>query len=363
MATLNFFMTYVLASIWAQQTPRATFFRDRYFPTGAGDIFKADKVLTEFRDGDKKLAAFVAPRAGDIPVAREGYEIHEYRPAYIAPSRNLTLDDLSKRGFGEAIYSTDDQQQRAARIMAQDLIDLDARIARREEWMAVQTMINNGCTMQEYVDAKTKGDIITLAFWGNGTSKDHTYTASTKWDAADAAEKSVAYGDIKAMARKLSSRGLPAVDLVLGTDAYDALLNDATIKDELNRNIAFNDATVAETLTADEGVTYIGTLNFGGHRLNVFCADEEYTDQDGTSKKYFPATAAMVTAPNCGHLMYGQITQIDYGADNYTTHVGTRIPKVVVDQDRDIRKLRFAARPLAAPRSLNPYVYAADVVG
>ena len=99
-ATLNFLDTYVLSAITEEIVPRKGFFKDRYFPTGAGDIFAADKVLTEYRKGDRKMAAFVSQRVGDIPIARRGYAIHEYQPAFIAPSRLLTLDELKKRGIG-----------------------------------------------------------------------------------------------------------------------------------------------------------------------------------------------------------------------------------------------------------------------
>lgn len=356
MANLNFFQTYVLASILEEQVPATGFFKDRYFPTGAADVFKADKVLTEYRDGDRKMAAFVAPRVGDIPIDREGYAIHEYQPAYIGISRILSLDDLQKRGFGEAIYATASEQERAARIMAKDLVDLENRITRREEWMAVNTMISNGCTMQEYIDAKTEGQELVVKYYDGATS-DHTYTVSAKWGTGHNA-----YDDIKAMARKLSARGLPAADLVLGSDAYEAFLEDDKIKDMIDKQIGFNDAAVNEELTKYDGVTYIGTFNFGGFRLATFVADETYVDNHNTTQNYFPAKSAMVTAPNCGHMMYGQVTQIDYGATEFASYAQKRVPKVFIDQDKDIRKIRLASRPLAAPLQKSPYVYAADVV-
>ncbi len=61
----------------------------------------------------------------------------------------------------------------------------------------------------------------------------------------------------------------------------------------------------------------MGTLNFGGFMLNLISVDETYIDDNGAEQKYFPATSAMVTAPGCGHLMYGQITQIDYGSTEF----------------------------------------------
>ena len=90
--------------------------------------------------------------------------------------------------------------------------------------------------------------------------------------------------------------------------------------------------------------------------------DETYTDDNDKEQRYFPTTAAMVTAPGCGHLMYGQITQIDFGNTDYTDHAGKRVPKFTLDQPNDERKLRLASRPLAAPRNYCPYIYAADVV-
>ena len=51
---LNFFDNIILATAVEEVVPAVGFFKDRYFPTGAGDIFKADKVITEYRDGDRK---------------------------------------------------------------------------------------------------------------------------------------------------------------------------------------------------------------------------------------------------------------------------------------------------------------------
>lgn len=353
--TLDFYSNYMLSAAVKEVVPVKTFFKDRYFPTEAGDIFKADKVLVEYEKGDRKMAAFVSDRVGDIPVDRMGYRVSEYSPARIAPSRLLTLDDLKKRGFGEAIYSGDDQATRAAKLQVKDMSELDARIVRREEWMCAQTMINNACTMQSMIDGATQGEQLYVRFYE--TSSDHVYTVSNTWDTTGDA-----YSDIKAMARMLAEKGLPYADLVLGSDAYDALLENAKVKAMIDRNTAFNDSVIAEQISQYVGVTYCGTLNFGGYKLNVICCDETYVDDAGQTQKYFPAKGAMVTAPNCGHLMYGQITQIPYGSADYETVAATRVPKLVVDQENDTRKVRLATRPLAAPKDYCPFIYAANVV-
>jgi hypothetical protein len=73
--------------------------------------------------------------------------------------------------------------------------------------------------------------------------------------------------------------------------------------------------------------TTIGILNFGGFSLTLWEVSESYENDEGIDTPYFPATSAMVTAPDCGHLMYGQITQIDHGNTEYTTYPARRVPK------------------------------------
>lgn len=358
MGELNFFDTYVLLAITEEIVPKKTFFKDRYFPTGAGDVFAADKVLTEYRKGDRKMAAFVSERVGDIPLARRGYEIHEYQPAFIAPSRLLTQDDLRKRGFGEALYPGMTRSQRAARLQLDDMTDMDRRITLREEWMCAQTMINNACTMQTYIDDNTQGEILYVKFFDTQTSE-HIYTIQYKWDTANGNIR----GDVIAMCRMLSKRGLRAADLVLGTDVAECILHNQELRELLDKNSGIITGEIRETLSQYEGVVFMGRINFGGFELNLISVDETYVDENDQEATMFPATSVMITAPGCGHLMYGQITQIDYGSENFTDHAGIRVPKFMLDQPNDIRKLRLAARPLAAPHNYCPYVYASNVVG
>lgn len=356
-ATLNFFDTYELIAINEEIVPPQTFFHDRYFPTEAGDIFAADKVLTEYRNGDRKMAAFVSNRIGDIPMERRGYAIHEYQPARIAPSRLLTIDDLRKRGYGEAIYANSTQAQRAARLIQDDMRDMELRITRREEWMAVQTMINNACTMQTYEDASTMGEVEYVQFYDS--TSDHIYVVGAKkWNDTDGDFM----GDVRNMCKMLSRRGLHAADLLLGTDVADAILKIQEVRDLLNKNSGIIIGQIEQELSKYDGVVFMGVLNFGGFKLNVISVDEHYTDDSGLDQPYFPEKSALVTAPGCGHMMYGQVTQIDFGSTDFATHPLKRVPKLIVDQPNDIRKLRLTTRPLAAPKTYCPYIYAANVI-
>ena len=150
------------------------------------------------------------------------------------------------------------------------------------------------------------------------------------------------------------------VRALTGVDA-DRLADEKT-RQLLDKNSGIIVGEIRQQLTQYDGVVFMGVLNFGGFMLNVFSVDETYEDENGQVASFFPKTAAMVTAPDCGHMMYGSITQMDYGQIDYTTYASKRVAKLVVDQAEDSRKLRLGCRPLAAPKSYCPYIYAADVV-
>lgn len=352
MPNINFFDTYFMAGMLTEIVPPQTFFRDRYF--GQAEVFNTDKILVEYMDGDRKMAPFVAPSAGDIPISRVGYELYEYVPPMVAPSRVLSIDDLRKRGFGEAINSHSTAADRARVLQLRDLTTLTNRITRREEWMAVNTMIINGLDVQEYIDAKTVGPVTPIRFYDVAESNPSIYTV-TPWTSYAAFES-----DVEAMCDQLARRGLPIEDLVLGSAVW------AKIKtfSDFQKYFDLKRATFGEigSRIVAPGITHVANLDFNGYSLNVLVIKEQYTDDGGTTQSFFPSKSAMVTAPACGTRYYGAISQIDYGSSEITTHEGERVPKLVVDQDKDIRKLRLASRPLLAPNNKAPWIYAANVV-
>jgi hypothetical protein len=209
--------------------------------------------------------------------------------------------------------------------------------------------------MQEYIDADTQGELLRIRYYD--TASDHIYTVSVPWNSANGKF----WADVKAMCQMLSRRGLNAADLVLGSQVADAVLDFPKVQALLdNRRIELGG--IDPKLTSYPGVAVIGVLNFGGFKLTLLEVNHEYVDDSGVNRPYFPATSAMVTAPGCGRLMYSQITQIDFGNSIHSTYAAQRIPKLSVDQEKDTRKLRLGARPLAAPDAYCPYIYAANAV-
>ena len=351
---VNIYTPRYLAEVVRLAPPVHTYFRDTFFTNVK--TFATERVDIDLVKGDRRMAAFVHPRAGGQVLRETGYETQSYKPPLINPYDLTTADRLMARLPGEDMYSGMTPAQRAAEKLIDEYNRLNDAATRREEWMAVQTMLNNECTMQTFIDDKTKGEKLHVQFF-EGSASEHIYTPAKPWTSF--AEMRA---DVIAMCRMLSYRGLPVTDLLLGTDTADAILQFEDLQRLLDKNSGIAIGSIREQLTAYTGVVLLGVLNFGGFPLNLISVEESYMDDDGPNKPYFPKTGAMVTAPACGHFMYGQITQIDYGSTVPISHPGVRVPKFTLDQDNDMRKLRLATRPLAAPKNYCPYIYAADVV-
>ena len=213
--------------------------------------------------------------------------------------------------------------------------------------------------IEEMIDNQTKGDTKVVKFYNPGHENDHIYVPAAKWNE----EGGKFFEDVAAMCDMLSSRGLASADLLLGADTYNAVLDLEKVQRLLDKNSGIIVGQIEEQLSPYHGVVYGGTLNFKGHKLNLISVDETYVDDEGKVRPQFPKTDALVTAPGCGHLMYGAITQINYGDTKHTTIASRRVPKFSLNQENDLRKTILKARPLAAPHNYCPWIRVKNVVG
>ena len=128
---MDIYKTHTMLMAVRNIAPVTKFLRDRYFPTNdVTDIFATSDVLVDYMDGSKKLAPFVVPRKGGVAVTRKGYTTKRYAPPFIAPKRELTIDDLMRRDFGEAWYSRQTPGERQVALMMRDFDELESMISR-----------------------------------------------------------------------------------------------------------------------------------------------------------------------------------------------------------------------------------------
>lgn len=343
---LNYTDTATLLAAYKEQKAPNRFLQSRYFPDGT--VFTTSQVLVEYKDGNQKIAPFVSPEIGGKVVRRKGYVANAYKPAFIAPKRALTIDNLTEKGFGEALYGELTPAERALQITADDLTEMDEMIVRRHEQMCAQVLQENALTMNHYGDDNNLVDTKKIEYF-EGTNQ-AVYTPSANWGSAGAD----ILGDIAAVAQELAKRGLPATDVILGTAAADAFLNDEKIQKLLdNRN--YNIGVVDPTEGFPEAV-FLGQINCKGYKLNFIQYAATYEAEDGTTTPYIDPKVAIVTAPACGVTNYGAISQIDYGQTEFTTHAEKRVPLYAIKDQ--VREVALRTAPLVQPKHKNAFIKA-----
>ena len=346
---LNPFETHTMLMAVEQLVRVPSFLSDRYFPTNdATDLFSTDDVLAEYREGNKKLAPFVSPRRGGVTITREGYEMKRFTPARIAPKRTLTIDDLQRKGFGEALYANLTPEQRQLILLMGDFDDLQSTIRRRIEQMAAETLLTNGCVMKYITDDPNKPEEKNVQFDPEQTAS--LYTPATEWKE----ETADIIADIAAAAGLLTSRGLPATDLIVGTDVADAILNNEKILKLLdNRNVQIGGISPEQL---PNGATKIARLNCKGKMVDVILYEETYEDDKGKTTHFIDPKKAILTAPSCGRTIYGAVTQLEQSDQQYHTYTGKVVPKYTANADSNTREITLTSCPLLIPNNKNPWV-------
>jgi len=351
--SLDIYSTYYLLAAIEEVPKLRTFLRDRYFPTNeATDIYKTMYVLIEYKDGSKKLAPFVAPRKGGVPIIRQGSYIEQFSPPNIAPKRGVTLDDLESRGFGEAILPTiTDPDEREAILLIRDMDELGDMISRREEFMAAELLLNNGYVMFHIADDWEKGDEMEIFFYekDKGEQNPAFYTPTIDWSNPNAK----IIDDMDVMIRFLTSRGLPATEFTCAPDVGKDILNNNQIQKLLDLRNYDIGGVRPEELTED--VAKLARLNIYGRMIDILACEETYEADDGTVKQYIPAGHGFMAAPACGRTTYAAVRQMEEDK-KYHVHAARRVPKYHADTEKDTRDIYLKSRPLLLPNRKLPWM-------
>ena len=343
--------THHLLAAYEQATPVSSFLRDRYFPCNpATDVFSTDDVIMEYKNGTQKMAPFVAPRVGGKTVLRDGYKMERYEPPFIAPKRPLTLDDLAKKGFGEAIYANLTPEQRQGAIVTKDMTEMDEMITRREEAMAAEVMTTGALVMKHYGDNATDFEEKHIQYF-EGAKNTAAYTVAAAWG-----KDADIYGDLAGMVTFAQQSGLRVSELVVAANVVPVILNNATIQKYLDiKGYEMGHIQPRELNAA--GAAYIGTLNVNGVMVDIISYGAQYQADDGTMTAFIPNNTVVLTAPAAGRTAYGAVTQLE-DDEQFHTYGGKRVPKYTSNKAADIRTLRLAARPLMIPNNKNCFIVA-----
>lgn len=353
---MNIYSTAALLLAIQQLTPASSFLKDRYAPTVAeADLFNSEEVLVEMRDGDRRVAPFVMEYTYGVPVSRKGQTMRSYTPPTVAPSRPLTMDDITKRGFGEALFGDKSPEERAALLAARDLSELSDMITRREELMVAQALTQNAVDVAAIGDDVDKSQSARISYYNTEVHKTNPAEVeiSGEWDdpTYDKIDK-----DIKEMILMLTENGLAATDLICSPDVAQAILDNEKIQKLLDNRRYFL-GEVAPVLEG-QGASNVATLNIFGYNINVIAYTETYQNDEGKNVPFMPSGSCVLTAPGAYRTVYGAVTQVEQSDGEFHTYTGARVPKFVANPTDNSRILTVTSRPLVVPNNINPAIVA-----
>ncbi|ECD6517328.1 major capsid protein [Salmonella enterica subsp. enterica] len=334
---VNMYETRTMLDAISQLMPVQSFLKDTFFPGFATQL--TEKVEVDYKKGKRLMAPFVAPRIGGQVIDRQGFNTKTFKTGKIAPERIITIDDVNKRSFGENIYSQRTPAQRAQEMLADDLIDLDEQISRREEWMCREVLLNGKVVMS----GEGFEQVVDYDF----TNKE-ALIGTDKWTDFENSDP-LAYLKEKRL-QIIKATGMTPDILVLASNVVDTFINHPKVVEKLNL-LRMNLGTI-EPSVKSEAITFVGKLPSLG--LEIYSYDEWYLDDEGKEQPMIPDNHIIMGVSKKNKIVYGAHSQ--YENKKLVTIEGTRIPKYMVDEDNEIQKLRLVARPVPVPSDIDSWI-------
>lgn len=338
--------TTLLAAIDRQYVPN-TLLIDTFFP--GENTFITESVQIEYRKGTRLVAPFIVPGAFGVNMARTGSKLREYTPPMMAPSRVISTKEIMQRTFGEDIYSQKTPAQRAAEIMARDLLDTIDMCTRRQELMAAQLLTTGQYTCEGYADDGNK--VIVDTFVLDGFENKVTLSGNDTWDNPDAK----ILDDLTEMSDKISTASgiIPTVGIT-SRNVANYILNNKQILDIMmvpsreNLSIlSFAPAIVSPYVTR---LGYIQSLN-----LDLYVYNGTYADpKTGKATHYIPDNCFIMGVKGLGKRLYGAITQLE-SDDQFHTYEGKYVPKILSNKRSDTKEMRMGSRCVILPQTADDF--------
>ena len=324
--------------------PPASFLVDTFFnqmPTPATTA----KIAVEYRKGQRRLAPFVVSGTGGVNVGRGGSKIDVYKPPMMGPRRILDPEDLETRGFGENIYSSMTPAERATRIQAHDLKDLQDMIMNRKNKMAADILRTGACQIKGYADDGRQELIDEISFpeW---TQK---ITPTKTWDQPGAA----IYGDIRDASLMVQENAGQVPDVaVCGKNISEYIMNNDGIMKWLSVPNAANLSLMSiQPRIVSPQVMRIGLIQ--ALNLELFAYLETYTDDDGTMKSYIGDDDFILGISGRGRQLHGAVTLVE--GKQFQTYSASYVPKYMANENDNIISLAMFSRCVLAPETVDDW--------
>lgn len=325
--------------------PREYSFLFDTFVTDGGTV-EDDKAIFDVRKGGRPMAPFVHTDTGAVNMEREGYNTKEISFCEIAPQRTIDKHDLMKRAFGEDVLGAMTPEQRARKMLAQDMVDMRKAIQRRLEWMARQIILTGKLDIFRYTHEGRDRETTLVAdfdFQNNLTT--------TAWDQTGHDIE----GDFNQMFDMVYDGG-GYVDIILMDPASAAVMlqDDVFMKQYDRKNVEMGEIN---TKYRGSGIRYLGTNSLG---VEMYSMAGNFLDDDGVTKPVLPRGTVIAGSKGMLKCIYGPVTQVEgYGeAATFKTYIKKQVPKRIGDPNTNVIANRIISRPMMMPMNADGWALA-----
>ena len=312
--------------------PVRNFLTRTFFPRER--THRTEKVEFDIRKGKRIMAPFVSPRIGGKVITRNGFQTYDFTTPRLAPERIMTVDDISKRGLGENIYSKRTPSEREDDLLADDLKELDESIQRRLERMCRQILFEGKLDVED-ADAGVDFQV------DYGFENIFVLTSDRYWSLSTVNPVPL----LKEKRRKIiKDTGKAPNVMIFASDLIDVFLDNPFIKEAMDirnlQNIEMKPRIV------DDALTYYGKIAELG--LEIYSYEEFFLNDDGEEEGIIPSgSCIMAHSEGEGSVEYGLITQMENG--DFQSYEAKQAPKIYCNEGTDVKMIRLTSRPLPRP--------------
>ena len=326
-----------------EQLPRDYSYLFDTFAHDAG-VIEDDHAIYDYRKGSQRMAPFVVPGAGGVPMMRDGFETREIGFCTIAPERTVENIDLKNRMFGERILGAMTPEQREKKMVAKDLADMKAAIQLRLEWMVRQVLLTGKLEIFRYTSEGRDKKTTLVANYGFTNN----FTPLTKWDQVGAKIED----DMKAIFDMVYDGQGYVSKMLMAPDVAAAMLeNSAYIKQFDGRNINMGEIN---TRYRGKGIRFIGWNSDG---VEMYSMSGTFTDDDGTTQRIIPNGKLIAGGEDLFDVYFGPVTQVEDMGKNakHTTYMKKLVPLHYGDINTGAIKNRLTTCPTVVPRNVDAW--------
>ena len=338
--------TYELLPALEQLPLQANFLTKTFFPNV--QQFISDILAIEYLKNSRRLAPYVTKNSRGINMARERSKVKFYQAPIVGAKRVIGLDDISRRGFGEApVYSTKTPQDRAAELQARDLRDLMNMIQARREQMVSELLQTNQIHVKSYADDGKLAATDLIEFDGFGVIE-----PTVEWDDTQADILT----DLQACCDRIAQESnlLPTV-MVCGSNVEKYLRDNDGLKEIY---MIPNRATLTMLSFEPKYITpqsrFLGYISSLG--LEVYSYLATYIDDEsGEVKNFIEPNNVLIGVAGRGKMAYGRVDYLSQDG-NWQSVAAPAVPCYNYNVESQTTSLSIYSRPLPIPEVISDFI-------